>query len=67
MGKNVVLRSSVGDTKMVVTSAPETRSRRSKSKPKPCVSNKKLAPGAVCGLTEPEVGPRQGVEDPDGH
>jgi hypothetical protein len=50
----MVLRSSVGDTKVVVTSAPETRSREAETKPEPCVSNKKLAPGAVC-VTEPEV------------
>lgn len=50
----VVLRSSVGETKMVVTSVPETSSCDAETKPVPCISNRKLTPGAAC-VTEPEV------------
>jgi hypothetical protein len=50
----MVLCSSVGETKRVTTSAPETSSCEAETKPAPCISNRKFTAGAVC-VTVPEV------------
>jgi hypothetical protein len=44
----------VDEMKMVATLAPAICSSEAETKPDPCISSKKLMPGAVC-VTEPEA------------